>query len=140
MTAMDEPLIVSRDIDLDLPAGELWSLIGDGEGWETWLVDEAGVAVEPGATGVVRDQGETREVRMDDVVAGERVSFEWWPVGRPSDASAVELVVAPSPSGAVLRVTETFPPRNTARASAARFTWEVRALAAWAGAGSRAYA
>ena len=88
----------------------------------------------------MRDQGQTREVRLDDVVAGERVSFEWWPAGRPGDASAVELVVAPSPSGAVLHVTETFPPQSTARASAAWFTWEVRALAAWAGAGSRAYA
>ncbi len=137
---MDEPLIVSRDIDLDLPADELWSLIGDGEGWEMWLVDEAEVVVETGATGVVRDQGQTREVRLDDVVAGERVLFEWWPAGRPGDASAVELVVAPSPSGTVLHVIETFPPQSTARASAAWFTWEVRALAAWAGAGSRAYA
>jgi uncharacterized protein YndB with AHSA1/START domain len=137
---MDEPLIVSRDIDLDLPAGELWSLIGDGEGWETWFVDEAGVAVETGATGVVRDQGQIREVRFDDVVAGERVSFDWWPAGRPGDASAVELVVAPSPSGAVLHVTETFPPRSTAQASAAWLTWEVRALAAWAGTGSRVHA
>ena len=57
LPVMDEPLIVSRDIDLDLPADELWSLIADGEGWETWLVDEAEVAVETGATGVVRDAG-----------------------------------------------------------------------------------
>jgi uncharacterized protein YndB with AHSA1/START domain len=137
---MDAPLIVSRDIDLDVSAGELWSLIADGAGWESWLVDEAEVTVETGATGVVRDHGETREVRLDDVVAGERVSFEWWPAGRPSEASAVELVVAPAPLGAVLHVTETFPPGSMAQASAASFTWEVRALAAWAIAGSRAYA
>jgi hypothetical protein len=137
---MDAPLIVSRDIDLDLPAGELWSLIADGAGWERWLVDEAEVAVETGASGVVREQGETREVRLDDVVAGERVSFEWWPAGRPSEASAVELVVVPAPSGAVLHVTETFPPRSTAQASAAGFSWEVRAFMAWAGAGSRIHA
>ena len=136
----DEPLIVSRDIDPDLPADELWSLVADGEGWERWLVDEAELIVEPGATGVVRDAGQTREVRVDEVVHGQRVSFEWWPADRRDAASAVELVVVESPSGAVLHVTETFPPRRTAQASAAWFTWEVRALAAWAWAGCRVHA
>ena len=137
---MDEPLIVTRDVDVDLDAAELWSLIAEGAGWERWLVDEAAVAIEPGATGTVRDDGEDRELRITHVVDGERVAFEWWPIDRPADASAVELVVVPSRRGAMLHVTETFPPRRTALASAASFTWEVRALAAWAWAGCRVHA
>jgi uncharacterized protein YndB with AHSA1/START domain len=128
---MDEPMIVSRDIDVDLPADELWSLIADGDGWERWLVNRADVAVETGATGVVHDDGEERVVRIDEVVDGERVRFEWWPAERPGDASAVELVVLPSLAGAVLHVTEVFPPQRTVLARAAATAWEVRALAAW---------
>jgi uncharacterized protein YndB with AHSA1/START domain len=137
---MDEPLIVTRDVDLDLDAAQLWSLIADRDGWERWLVDDAAVDVEPGATGTVRDAGQDRELRITHVADGERVAFEWWPVDQPADASAVELVVVPSGHGAVLHVTETFPPRRTAMASAASFTWEVRALAAWAWAGRGVHA
>jgi uncharacterized protein YndB with AHSA1/START domain len=128
---MAEPIIVRRDIDVDLPAAELWSLIADRDGWERWLVDDADVAVEIGATGVVQDDGEARVVHIDEVVDGERVRFEWWPAERPGDASAVELVVVPAPAGAVLHVAEVFPPQRTVRASAAAMAWEVRALAAW---------
>jgi uncharacterized protein YndB with AHSA1/START domain len=135
---MDEPLIVSRDIDLDLPAAELWSLIADDDGWARWLVDEAEITVETGATGVVRDDGQEREVHIETVVDGERVSFLWWPADQPADASAVELVVVEAPETTVLHITETFPPRMLA--SAAAFRWEVRALAAWACAGSLAFA
>jgi uncharacterized protein YndB with AHSA1/START domain len=137
---MDEPVIVNRDIDVDLPADELWSLLADSDGWERWLVDAADVAVESGATGVVRDDGQDRVVRIDEVVEGERVSFAWWPAGRPTDASAVELVVQPASTGAVLHVTEVFPPQRGVLAMAASFKWEVRALAAWLGAGSRTHA
>jgi uncharacterized protein YndB with AHSA1/START domain len=128
---MDEPMIVSRDIDVDLPADELWSLIADPDGWERWLVDDADVAIETGATGVVREDGEERAVRIDEVVDEDRIRFEWWPSERPGDASAVELVVLPTATGAVLHVTETFPPRRTALARAASSAWEVRALAVW---------
>jgi hypothetical protein len=132
---MDESLIVRRDIDLDLPADDLWTVVTGG--WEEWLVDAADVTVEPGGAGVVRDDDEDREVRIDEVVDGERVSFEWWPASRPQDRSAVELVVLPTPAGAVLRITETFPPQHRVRATAAAIRWEVRALAAWAGVAAR---
>ncbi len=129
---MDEPLIVRRDIDLDLPADDLWTLVAGG--WEEWLVDAADLTVEPGGGGVVRDDDEDREVRIDEVVDGERVSFEWWPASRPQDRSGVELVVLPSPVGAVLRITESFPPQARAQATASAIRWEVRAVAAWASA------
>lgn len=129
---MDEPLIVHRDIDIDLPADELWSLVS--AAWEEWLVDAADVIVEPGSGGRVREDDEHREVRIEEVVDGERISFEWWPTSRPQDRSAVELVVVPTTAGAVLRVTESFPPQARARARAAAIRWEVRAVVAWAGA------
>jgi Polyketide cyclase / dehydrase and lipid transport len=137
---MDEPLIITRDIDIDLTADELWSLVAHGEGWERWLVDDADVVVETGASGVVRDDGRDRVVRIHEVVDGERVSFEWWPAERPGEASAVELVVQPATTGAVLHVTEVFPPQRTVLAMAASFRWEVRALAAWVSAGDRVHA
>jgi hypothetical protein len=128
---MDEPLIVHRDIEIDLPTSDLWSLVADG--WEQWLVDAADVIIEPGGSGVVRDDDEERNVHVAEVVEGKRVSFEWWPPARPEDRSAVDLVVLPTPAGgALLRVTETFPPQPRALASAAAIRWEVRAVAAWA--------
>ena len=84
----------------------------------------------------MHDDDEERVVRIDEVVDGERVRFEWWPAERPGDASAVELVVLPAPAGAVLHVTEVFPPERTVLAMAAATAWEVRALAAWLSAGS----
>ena len=130
-------MIVSRDIDVDLSADELWSLIADRDGWARWLVDDADVAVVSGATGVVHDDGEARIVRIDEVIDGERVRFQWWPANRPGDASAVELVVLPAPTGAVLHVTEVFPPQRTVLAMAAASAWEVRARAAWVSARNR---
>ena len=139
MADMDEPMIVSRDIDLDLPADELWSLIADADSWQSWLVDEAEVDVEIGATGLVRDAGRTAGCAWTRSSTGERVTFEWWPADRPGDASAVELVVVPSPSAPCSTSPRRSRPGARAQASAAWFTWEVRALAAWAGAGRRAH-
>ena len=93
---MSEEPAVRRDIDVPLPLDDVWPLVAGGDGWTEWLVDEADVAVEPGSAGTVVDGGERRDVRIDQVVPGERVAWTWWPAGRPADASRVELVVVPA--------------------------------------------
>jgi uncharacterized protein YndB with AHSA1/START domain len=124
---MDERIEVTRTIELDIEPGETWELIGDGERWADWMVDASTVEVSPGATGHVIDAGEERKVRIGTVEEGQRVAFDWWPVGRPGAASSVELRIIPSSPGTVLDVVETFPSASTITASVAPSTWTRRA-------------
>jgi uncharacterized protein YndB with AHSA1/START domain len=127
---MTERVDVTRSIELDLEPDHVWELIGDGERWADWMVDAADVEVAPGGGGTVVDGDESRDVRIDTVDAGERVTFDWWPVGRPDEASSVELRIVPAVSRTVLEVVETFPAgRTTIAMSAAAATWRVRAVA-----------
>jgi uncharacterized protein YndB with AHSA1/START domain len=103
---VSESPTVRRDIDVPLDAADVWPLVGAGQGWTEWLVDEADLDVEPGAEGTIVDDGERRHVHVDDVVPGERVAWTWWPAGRPADASRVELVVLPAGGRTIVRVTE----------------------------------
>jgi uncharacterized protein YndB with AHSA1/START domain len=107
---------ITRTVETDLTPDELWSLVAEGDGWATWLVDAADVDVEPGATGTVVDDEEEREVRIDRVDPHERVAFTWWPAGSADRASAVELVVLPGR----LLITET--------RCASPIRWDVRAM------------
>ena len=124
---MDEAIEVTRSIELDLQPGEVWDLIGDGARWAEWMVDTAEVEVSPGATGDVTDAGVHRDVRIDRVDDGRRVSFEWWPAGRRDEASSVDLRIAPAPHGTVLEIVETFPAFGRLSASAAVTSWPARA-------------
>jgi uncharacterized protein YndB with AHSA1/START domain len=122
---MDAPTHVTRTVDLDIAPDELWELIGDGERWIDWMVDDADVAVEPGTHGRVADDGAERDVHIKEVVDGELVSFQWWPRGLPDQLSTVELRVIPAIGGSQLHIVETFPaPRPSASASTA---WSLRA-------------
>ena len=107
---------ITRTVETDLAPDELWSLVGDGDGWAAWLVDDADIDVEPGATGTVVDDDEARDVRIDHVDSHERVTFTWWPQGQADQASTVELVVIPGR----LLITETY--------CASAIRWDVRAL------------
>jgi uncharacterized protein YndB with AHSA1/START domain len=98
---------IRRDVDLELPAEEVWDLVADGERWSDWLAPVVDVRVEPGAGGrVVDDDGVVRRVAVDDVVPGRSVHFRWWPEDGGGPASAVELRVIARPSGSRLRVVE----------------------------------
>src|SRR5262245_49190438 len=125
---MDDAVEVSRSIELDLEPDEVWDLIGDGERWSEWMVDEADVDVVPGSTGSVVDRREPRDVRIDTVDDGERVAFTWWPVNRIDLQSAVELHIVPRPGGSVLEMIERFPASHTVSASVAVDRWRRRAL------------
>ncbi|MBI5089313.1 MAG: SRPBCC family protein [Actinobacteria bacterium] len=127
----DDPVVITRDVDLDVPADELWQLVADGERWTEWLTEESEVVVQPAQHGtVVDDDGIERQVTIESVVPGERVRFAWWPSDRPDESSTVELVVAPLPwidgDRSRLSVIETY-----ARASATSTRprrWDVRLM------------
>jgi len=120
---MSEGTRITRTVDTDLDVDELWSLVADGEGWASWMVDEADVEVVPGAAGTVVDDGVARTVRIDELDE-HRLTFTWWPATRPELVSAVELVVLPAVGGSQLQVTET-----ALSASAVRpIAWDVRLM------------
>jgi hypothetical protein len=123
----EERIEVTRWIELDLEPDEVWDVIGEGERWADWMVDVSALEVAPGSTGHVVDAGEHREVRIDEIVVGERVAFEWWPAGRPDAASSVELRIVHVPRRTVLEVVETFPVRLDLSASVATSRWVLRA-------------
>ncbi|MGD9998315.1 MAG: SRPBCC domain-containing protein [Ilumatobacteraceae bacterium] len=127
----DDQVVITRDLDLDVPTDELWPLVADGERWAEWLTEQSDVVVEPTRGGtVIDDDGVERQVAIEAVIDGERVRFAWWPSDRPDEGSTVELVIAPVPSDeghrSRLSVIETY-----ARASASRPTarrWDVRLM------------
>jgi uncharacterized protein YndB with AHSA1/START domain len=115
---------VSRTVETELTAEELWRLVSDAEGWASWMVDEATVDVTPAAEGTVVDDGVVRTVRVDRVDVGREVDFTWWPAGEPDAGSSVTLRVLPRAGGSALHVTE----RYEASASFTATAWDVRAV------------
>jgi uncharacterized protein YndB with AHSA1/START domain len=115
---------ITRTVDTDLDAEQLWSLVADDDGWAGWMVDEADVDVSPGATGRVVDDGVERVVHIERI-GDHDVTFTWWPPDRPELASAVELVVLPAQGGSRLQVTET---ALRARAAGPAAAWDVRLM------------
>lgn len=129
---MEQPTVVTRIVELEMSPDDLWSLIGDGHRWAEWMVDDSEVDVTPERVGSVTDGGVDRGVRVREVVKGERVRFDWWTAAEPDVISTVDLVVAPSDEGAVLRIVERFPPQRQVAAAQASRAWDVRAVCVWA--------
>ena len=124
---MDEPVRITRELDLDISPDELWSLLADGERWSEWLIDEGAPTVRPGSIGRVVDASDHRHVHVRSVEPGERVTFEWWTDDDATDRSHVELEVVRDGSRTALRVTETFA-RTGAASAHAEVAWDVRLL------------
>jgi uncharacterized protein YndB with AHSA1/START domain len=86
---------LTRHIDLDAPAEQVWPLLAGPEGWILWLADDADVEIRPGGRGRVVDDGVARSVEIDSVEPERRVAFRWWPENDETDQSHVELVLVP---------------------------------------------
>jgi uncharacterized protein YndB with AHSA1/START domain len=84
---------LTRRIELDVPAEEVWPLLAEPEGWRRWLADDADVDLRPGGRGRVVEDGVARRVEIDTVDAPRRVAFRWWPEDDESDESRVEVVL-----------------------------------------------
>ena len=117
---------VTRTVETDLTPEDLWHLVGDGDAWASWMVDEAAVDVSVGAEGTVVDDGVVRTVRVDRVDAGRGVDFTWWPDDDPDGASSVTVRVLPHAGGSSLHITERY--GATACAAACGIAWDVRML------------
>ena len=123
---MSEATRVTRTVDTDLDVDELWSLVADGDGWASWMVDGADVDGRPGAGGTVVDDGVARDGahrRLDDTPIG--LAFTWWPRTGPTSCR-------PSSSSCCRRRTAagcTSPrPTLVGRAPSARYAWDVRLM------------
>ena len=113
---------------------QLWSLVSTPDGWKSWLVDDADVAIAPAAHGTAIDDGVERTVQVDSVIAGRTVGFSWWDRDDPSSASYVQLDVVELPGGrSQLHITERFVGAiaSATMSCTAGVSWEVRIISLW---------
>jgi uncharacterized protein YndB with AHSA1/START domain len=133
-----KPLTITRRVDLDIDAAQLWGALSDPQQLAAWLGDEVDLDVRVGATGMVIDDGVLRRVRIDHLDEGRQLAFTWWEHDQPHLASTVRFEVEQRPDGGSrLAIVETFDPEahgnaiTKARAVAAE-RWGVRVMCLWA--------
>jgi uncharacterized protein YndB with AHSA1/START domain len=83
---------VTRSVEVDAGADDVWSAITDPDRRSLWLDD---------------DDARARELRVDQVDDGRRLVWTWWRPGDEPGASQVEIVLAPTTAGTRVVVTET---------------------------------
>jgi uncharacterized protein YndB with AHSA1/START domain len=92
MELHEEMGALRRETELDASRDAVWPLVSDPEGLATWLADDVELdAVEPGARGVVLEDGELRHVTIEEVEEGRRVALSWCAPG--GDPSLVEVTL-----------------------------------------------
>lgn len=57
---------------------EAWLMLRDAEGLERWLAERVDLVVAPGERGELHDDGVVREVLVESVDEGRRLSLRWW--------------------------------------------------------------
>ena len=113
---------VSRSIDLEAPASEVWEAITDPNLLQEWLADE--VELDPAEGGELccrTDGGEERCGTVERSEEGELLVFTWSSPG--AAPSRVELAIEALPGATRLTVTET---RLEPGGPRARFEWSAR--------------
>ncbi|MGH9230447.1 MAG: SRPBCC family protein [Acidimicrobiales bacterium] len=83
---------VTRAVEVEAGADEVWSAISDPELRALWLDD---------------DDARSRRLRLDEVDDGRRLVWTWWRTDDEPGASRVEIVLAPTVGGTRVEVTET---------------------------------
>lgn len=96
---------VVRELDLDVEPDDVWhALVADHER-EAWLGGSTEIDIAPGGRGFVTDpDGTRRDVLVDEVEPGRRLTLDWWTAADPP--SHVEFHIAPTDRGCRLTVTE----------------------------------
>ena len=124
---MDETRI-TRSVELDAPAGDVWRALTEPEMLADWL-DVVELDVRPGGEGlIVEPDGAIRRARVDEVQAARRLALCWWPEDGSGPASTVELELETTPTGTRVVVTETMAPASPAATARADDRWGVRFL------------
>ena len=105
-----EPIVVTRTVQLPVPAAEVWRSIATAEGLAGWLGDEVaidgGADLERGATGRAVDGGVERRLAITDVVPDRRVELAWWRADRPDVVSLVAIELTDDDGATQVTVTE----------------------------------
>ena len=132
---------VRREVDLPGDVDDVWVALTDPDHVRAWFGAAVSWDVEPGATvaiGEADDGAAPREGRVEEVDPGRLLRFRSWPVGggAGSGASVVTYVLAPTPLGTHLVITERplppFRPGATALAASGG-GWDVRLVGLWLG-------
>jgi uncharacterized protein YndB with AHSA1/START domain len=111
-----------------LPAGleAAWELLTNPDDLAAWLGREVDLDPTPGAVGSVVDHdGTHHQLVVDEVEPRRRLAWRWWTDGI-DEPSRVEITVAPSEHGTVVRVVEERLPAPAAGHSAE--AWSHRLL------------
>lgn len=96
---------VRREIELDVGVDDVWRALVDDDERRRWMGGDTVVDVQPGGRGhITGDDGVRREVLIDEVEPGRRLSFDWW--NDDEVPSRVEFVISPTEQGVRLTVTE----------------------------------
>lgn len=117
-----ESRTVTRSVELDAGADEVWRAVTDPGERALWLDD-------PDAA--------SRRVRVDEAAPGHRLVWTWWHPGDEGDASTVTVELSPALGGGTrVVVTEAIPapvpvPVVRARASAPAGSASARRSPAW---------
>jgi uncharacterized protein YndB with AHSA1/START domain len=101
--------VVTRSINLDASADEVWALVADDAALSDWFGADASLHLVPGGTGrFVDPDGSVRRAVVADVEPGRVLRYTWWDEADPADASTVELHIEADEEGrSTLTVTET---------------------------------
>ena len=127
---MDMPL---TETELDASPDEVWEVLTDPEGVESWLGEGSTLEPVPGGNLDVADTetGVPKRGRVEHVEHSRRLTFTWWPAddesGEAGDAaSTVNIELIPSGAGTRLTVTERpLTSLGTADTSAAAWSWRI---------------
>jgi hypothetical protein len=111
-------------------------LISTADGWRSWLVDDAAVAIAPHAAGTVVEDGMVRDVRIETVTHGRDIGFWWTDRDDPTSESFVRLAIMELPDGrSRLQISErpvaTSASASIADTATADIAWDIRLLSLW---------
>lgn len=100
---------IEREVTLPASTEEAWDLISRPDELSGWLGDEVVLSPTPGAVGVVVEHdGTRRHLVVEEAEVGRRLTWRWWSEGDDpdTDASRVEITLAPTSGGTLLHVVE----------------------------------
>src|SRR5262245_40560879 len=102
-----ERTTVRRTVDLDCDAATLWRLISDAGALRTWLGEDVELDLRVGGSGqLIDDDGVRRHLAVNDLSAGERLAFTWWPGEHEDATSEVVFTIEETETGSRLVITE----------------------------------
>lgn len=120
---------IEREVTLPTDVDAAWHLLSRPDDLAAWLGAEVDLDLSPGAAGIVVDHdGTTRRLVVDEVDAGRRVSWTWWPDDEAEAASRVEITLLPLAEGTAVRVVESLPADSPVARASAGEAWSHRLL------------